>query len=247
MAEDKKGFLLYADYQDIFKSLTDKQAGQLAKVIFSYVNDENPEVSDQILKIAFEPIKKQLKRDLVKYQKTKTARSEAGRASAEKKKQQNSTKLSDVEQSSTKSTDNVNDNVSVTDNVNDTVTDNDIKGAPSQKKFDLIYPFTSEEFITAWGVWVEFRAEIKKPYQTFSEQQAALQFLSKYPELTAIEIIYQSIRNKWKDFFSLKDNGNTKKGTSAGNDNRTSIRALVDELRKGGQSDQSLDSTGSGY
>jgi hypothetical protein len=75
------------------------------------------------------------------------------------------------------------------------------------KKFALIFPFGSSEFLALWDSWVEFRQEIKKPYHTFSEQQAALQYLSKYNEQTAIEIIYQSIRNKWKDFFPLKDNG----------------------------------------
>ena len=68
MAKDKKSFLLYADQQSVFKQLPDEIAGQLIKHIFSYVNDENPQTEELIIKIAFEPIKLQLKRDLQKYE-----------------------------------------------------------------------------------------------------------------------------------------------------------------------------------
>lgn len=68
MAENKKGFMLYADQKEIFSELPDEIAGQLIKLVFSYVNDENPKEDDLLLKIAFTPIKHQLKRDLKKYQ-----------------------------------------------------------------------------------------------------------------------------------------------------------------------------------
>ena len=48
----------------VFEELTDEQAGRLIKHIFEYVNDKNPELDDQILKVSFAPIKAQLKRDL---------------------------------------------------------------------------------------------------------------------------------------------------------------------------------------
>jgi hypothetical protein len=68
MAKDKKGFVLYADQKLIFDDLTNEEAGILIKHIFSYVNDENPELNDRLLDMAFKPIKLQLKRDLVKYE-----------------------------------------------------------------------------------------------------------------------------------------------------------------------------------
>ena len=68
MAQDKKSFLLYADVYATVKHLTDKQAGELFKLILSYVNDENPTTNSPLIKIAFEPIKQQLKRDLIKYE-----------------------------------------------------------------------------------------------------------------------------------------------------------------------------------
>jgi len=126
MAENKKGFVLYADQKLIFEDLTNEEAGLLIKHIFSYVNDENPILEDRLLDMAFKPIKLQLKRDLVKYQEVKEKRSLAGLKSAELKNQQKltkSTSVESVEHDSTKSTviDNVNvivkDNVNVKDNV----------------------------------------------------------------------------------------------------------------------------------
>lgn len=68
MAKDKKSFLLYADQKSVFEQLPDEIAGRLIKHIFSYVNDENPQTEELIIKIAFEPIRLQLKRDLQKYE-----------------------------------------------------------------------------------------------------------------------------------------------------------------------------------
>jgi len=119
MANNKKSFVLYCDLIHTVNQLPNESAGMLFKHILSYVNDENPSTDDMIVKIAFEPVKQQLKRDLKKYEKIKIKRSEAGKKSAEVK-QQNSTKSTSVEsvqQTPTKST--VNDNVNV--NVNDNV------------------------------------------------------------------------------------------------------------------------------
>ena len=120
MAENKKSFVLYTDQRTLIELLNNEQAGVLLKHIFAYVNDENPICEDQLINIAFEPIKQQFKRDLVKWEKTKEGRSKAGLASAEARKnnkiQQGSTNVNNVQQSSTKLT--VNDNVNVNVNVN---------------------------------------------------------------------------------------------------------------------------------
>lgn len=70
MAKDKKGFVLYADQIDIFEGLSNDEAGRLIKHIMRYVNDQDPINDDRIITIAFEPIKSQLKRDLLKYKAT---------------------------------------------------------------------------------------------------------------------------------------------------------------------------------
>jgi GTP cyclohydrolase III len=94
------------------------------------VNDQNPDAPDRITKLGFEPIKHQLKRDLVRYEDKVKKASEAGKASAEAKRiarqalvnQQASTDVNGRQQSSTDST------VTVTDT--DNVTDIDILNTP---------------------------------------------------------------------------------------------------------------------
>lgn len=121
MAEDKKSFVLYSDQRSIIEMLPDDKAGILLKHIFAYVNDENPINNDPLILLAFEPIKLQMKRDLIKWLATKEGRSAAGKASAEarrllKESQQSLTNLTNVdfvEQSSTNPTVTVNDTVTV--------------------------------------------------------------------------------------------------------------------------------------
>lgn len=112
MAKDKKSFVLYADQQDLFSFLPDEVAGKLIKHIFSYVNDEDPTADNQLVELAFISIKRQLKRDLEKWETQLEQRREAGRKSAAKR-QRNSTS---VNERSRASTDNVNVNVNVNDN-----------------------------------------------------------------------------------------------------------------------------------
>lgn len=130
MAEDKKAFVVYTDWESQFNLLSDEEAGKLIKHIFSYVNDQNPEfdASERLLIMAFEPIKKQLKRDLKRYETIKQKRSEAGRKSAEQRATQsqqnstNSTSVDFVQQNSTNPTVIVKDIVKDTVTVIDTVT-----------------------------------------------------------------------------------------------------------------------------
>jgi len=67
MAENKKSFVAYCDWQETFEELSDEEAGKLVKHLFNYVNDKNPETSDKLTKMCFIPIKQSLKRDLKKY------------------------------------------------------------------------------------------------------------------------------------------------------------------------------------
>lgn len=87
MAAGKKSFILYADLIGTVEQMPDNKAGLLFKTILQYVNDQNPEVKDLLVKVAFEPVKLQLKRDLVKWEKQHNQRVEAGIKSAEKRKE----------------------------------------------------------------------------------------------------------------------------------------------------------------
>jgi len=117
MAENKKSFLFYVDWNETFKALPNEKAGELIKHLLSYVNDEDPQTEDILIKAVFANIKNTLKRDLEKWDVIKGKRSEAGKKSAQvkkDKKKQTPTKSTSVEsaqQTPTKST--VRDTVTV--------------------------------------------------------------------------------------------------------------------------------------
>lgn len=126
MAENKKSFLFYVDWKDIFKELSREERGDLIMHILEYTNDENPPELNGVLKMAFIPIKAQLKRDLKEWQKT----CEKNRDNVLKRWNKDSSKNTTVKggkngkKSHTKHTDTDND-IDI-DKDNDTVTDNDI-------------------------------------------------------------------------------------------------------------------------
>jgi len=120
MAENKKSFILYCDIIHTIEKLNDDDAGKLFKHVLRYVNDMNPTTDHLITEIAFEPIKQQLKRDLVKYEKMLDVYSKRGKKGAEtrwKKDNKNATSINKHDENATsikkhnKMTDNVNDNV----------------------------------------------------------------------------------------------------------------------------------------
>jgi hypothetical protein len=79
MAENKKSVLLYCDIIHTVRELSDDEAGRLFKHYLAYINDLNPTPPDKLTQIVFEPIKQNLKRDLVKWQSISEKRSESGR------------------------------------------------------------------------------------------------------------------------------------------------------------------------
>ena len=118
MAENKKGFVLYADQISLFENLNDDEAGRLIIHIFKYVNDLNPEPPDRITQIAFEPIKQQLKRDLKKWEKRADKSRENGRLGGRPIKPKETQETQQVISEPKKP---VNVNVNGTVNVNDSV------------------------------------------------------------------------------------------------------------------------------
>jgi hypothetical protein len=123
MAKDKKSFIAYADWLELFEELEDDEAGRLAKHLFRYVNDLNPDAPDKLTKISFVQIKQALKRDLKKYEiiseRNKTNGSKGGRP----KKAKKPTGLSGLNEKPKKA-----------DNDSDNDSDNDIKETPLTPK-----------------------------------------------------------------------------------------------------------------
>jgi uncharacterized phage protein (TIGR02220 family) len=79
MANNKKSFVLYCDLIKTVSKLPNYKAGELFKHLLEYVNDLDPQTDDLLVDIAFEPIKQQLKRDLIKWGETKDVKSTAGK------------------------------------------------------------------------------------------------------------------------------------------------------------------------
>jgi uncharacterized phage protein (TIGR02220 family) len=132
MAKDKTSFILYADQRSYFDKLTDDEAGRLIKHIFSYVNDENPNPVDRITDLSFEPIKLQLKRDLIKYESIVNRNKSNGSLGGRPKTQEEPKKPTGLfgNPIKPKKADN--------DTVNDTVNDTDINSSKLLSVFNSI-------------------------------------------------------------------------------------------------------------
>lgn len=79
MAEAKNSFVLYTDLIEVVRKLPKQKRGDFFMHILEYVNDLNPETKDILIQVAFEPVRQQLKRDLVKWRGSKVSQSDAGR------------------------------------------------------------------------------------------------------------------------------------------------------------------------
>lgn len=128
----KKSFVLYADLIHTTNKLSNEQTGELFKLILSYANDDQIQIDNLLLEIAFEPIKQQMERDKIKWADTLQKRKEAGSLGGQAKAanvasargaKQKLAKGSKAKQDLANLAVNVNvtDNVSVTENVTDTV------------------------------------------------------------------------------------------------------------------------------
>jgi len=82
----RDSFVLYADSLDILDLLSDEQAGQLFRTIRCYVRGEDLPELDQIIKLAFIPIKNHLDRDAEKYERICKKRREVGALGGRPKK-----------------------------------------------------------------------------------------------------------------------------------------------------------------
>lgn len=113
MAKDKKSFVLYCDLIHTVRKLPKEDAGELFVHILEYVNDLNPETENALVDIAFEPIKQQLKRDLVKYSERAERARENGKKGGRPITQKTQSVISEPKKPDSV---NVNDNVTVNDN-----------------------------------------------------------------------------------------------------------------------------------
>ncbi|WP_294288505.1 DUF6291 domain-containing protein [uncultured Chryseobacterium sp.] len=200
MAENKKSFVAYCDWENQLELLSDDEAGKLFRHLLAYVNDKSPEFSpeERILKMAFEPIRLQLKRDLDKYEEVKKKRSEAGRnggiksgASRSKTEQNEANEANASFAKKNEANEAVNDNVTV--NVNDTV--NDILLEKETKEENIIKEKSEEIF---------FDFESVKPDEQKRKKVAQKKEKAEPPDLEAfVEYGKEIYQNELKLDFSL--------------------------------------------
>ena len=126
---ERNSFVLFTEIVEVIKELTNEQKGILFQTILDYQLGIEPEIDDPIIKIAFIPIKQNLDRNNEKWERTRAARSEAGkkgmRSRWDNKVITNDNKNNKAISEITKITVNVNDNGNVNENVNENVNDKD--------------------------------------------------------------------------------------------------------------------------
>lgn len=188
MAKDKKSFIMYCDWKDTFNELTDDEAGILIKHIFSYVNDENPETDNRLVKIAFANIRNRLKDDLRKYEQYIEKQRENGKRGGRPKNPTDSQKTQPFIEKPKKA-DSVNDSVS--DNVNDSSLEKNQNSDLEKAMLDF----------------KKMRVKIRKPLTERAEQliRNDLEKYSKGNESIMIQILENSIKNSWQGVFPLKE------------------------------------------
>lgn len=195
MATGKKSFIAYSDWNEMFKELPDDIAGKLIKHIFAYVNDENPDTDDFMIKALFGQIKTTLKRDLEKWDKQREQRSEAGKKSAAKRK---ATKSNERSTSVNERTRNSTVNVNVNDNVNVLSKDNK---SDYEKKLDLFMLDIGNDTDYIKGMYSMYKLRDKHLGQIFKKYNKFLLTLTDKSKPQDINH-YRNLFNKWiKDKF----------------------------------------------
>jgi hypothetical protein len=130
MAENKKSFTAYCDWNNTFNSLPDDKAGQLVKHLFAYVNDENPETDDLLINAVFANIKATLKRDLVKWNEKSEKNKQIALDRWNKKANESTNVIANV-------CERIKSDANYTDSVSDSVSDKDINKVNSKANLEI--------------------------------------------------------------------------------------------------------------
>ena len=191
MAKDKKSVLLYCDIIHTVEQLDDDDAGLLFKHYLRYINDQNPEPPNKLVQIVFEPIKQNLKRDLIKWVTKSTKNSESANKRWSERNKENANACERIERNAKDA-----DKDTVIVKVKDTVKENTVP------KTELDLAFES---------YIEMRKKIKKPATEHAIElvKKKLDELSKCNEPLKIKILNQSIVNCWQDIYELKQSQQT--------------------------------------
>lgn len=97
MAQGKKTFIFYSDWINMVREMPNEDAGALLKHVLSYVNDEEPNTDNLLVKMAFGHMKPMLKQDLDKWEKIREKRREAGKKGGQANAKQNEANAKQVQ------------------------------------------------------------------------------------------------------------------------------------------------------
>lgn len=116
---DKNSFIMFVDYKEKFKKLSDEQMGKLIRAVFEYEDSGvEPDMDDLIVSMAFDVIKVDLDKNHAKYEEIVEKRKEAGRKGGKcKQVQAKEANARFAKQTQANQAVNDNDNVSDNDNV----------------------------------------------------------------------------------------------------------------------------------
>lgn len=106
---------------------------------------------------------------------------------------------------------------------------------PRKPPDELINPF-SDHFDPSWELWKKYKKEQHRfTYKSLISEQAALNNLAEISlgnEITAMQIVKESISNGWQGLFAIKNNqnGQQKQGSSISDD--VLKQKLADRFKK---------------
>ena len=181
MATDKKSFLIYCDIIYTVEQLTDEQAGDLFKHLLRYVNDLNPQSDSVITKIAFEPIKQALKRDLDKYESIRKRNSDNGSKGGRPTKPKETQKTQPFSKKPKKA---------------DSDSDSDI---------DIVIESVKEDYKLAFDLWLKYKQEKKQKYTKTGIEQLVKTNQDKYTPSEFTKVVEHSIAQNYSGLYEPKD------------------------------------------
>jgi hypothetical protein len=162
MAEGKKGFVLYTDLIHTVQKMPMDKRGELLTIILEYVNDLNPKTDDLIVDLVFEPIKRQMKRDLLKYEDRADRSRENGKLGGRPKKTQKNPKepsglIENPDEPRKPDTVTDTDTVTVTDTVTEKVINiKKVVKTPTQKVLDFDESKHIPELVAGYKKFIQF-------------------------------------------------------------------------------------------
>ena len=193
MAENKKSFVAYCDWLEVFENLEDDEAGRLAKHLFKYVNDLDP-TSDRLTEMLFIQIKQSLKRDLVKYEQYIEKQRVNGAKGGRPKKTQKTQPFFEKPKKA--------DSVSDSDSVSVSDSENDIKNYIIKAKNDFQWceviqmqnpkkfnkQITLESRLNEFETWLRIEGKTHNNYSKFI--QHFTNWINKKPEVAQAKPIF---------------------------------------------------------